>query len=264
MTTIAAPGAGGLLRQWRQRRRLSQLDLAVAADVSSRHVSFIETGRAKPSPELLLHLADRLEVPLRDRNALLLAAGYAPVYRETPLEAEEMSPVRHALDEIVRGHAPYPAVVVDRRWDLVTANDAALRLLTDGITPELLVPPVNALRIALHPQGLRPRIENFTEWASHLLERLDRQIAVTAAADLVDLARELRGYPGVPTETRPSPVADRLFVPIALRHRGQTLRLFSTVATFGTALDITIAELAIEAFFPADPTTAEALSASSL
>lgn len=259
-----ALGVGGLLRGWRQRRRLSQLDLAIAAEVSTRHLSFVETGRAKPSREFVIHLAEQLEVPLRERNSLLLAAGYAPVYRQTPLEADEMEPVRAALDKIVRGHQPFPALVVDRRWDLVTANDAALDVLTDGVSAALLAAPTNALRISLHPDGIAPRIVNFAEWARHILDRLDRQIAVSADPDLRALAEELRTYPGV-TPSQPSDdLASRLFVPLVLHHNGRELRFFSTIATFGTALDITVAELSIESFFPADAGTAEAVAALSL
>ena len=267
MTAIAVagrgPGVGSMLRTWRRRRRLSQLDLASAAEVSTRHLSFVETGRSKPSRELVLHLAERLEVPLRERNTLLLAAGYAPAYHETPIDADEMAPVREALDRIVRGHEPYPAVVVDRRWDLVTANDTALRILTAGVSPAVLAPRPNALRVTLHPDGLAPRIENLAEWSSHLLERLDREVAVSGADDLRALADELRSYPGVArdAENGGGGLADRLFVPLVLQHEGHVLRFFSTVATFGTALDITIAELAIESFFPADAATAEALRA---
>lgn len=257
---LTPPGVGGLLRDWRQRRRLSQLDLALSAEVSTRHLSFVETGRSTPSRELVMHLAERLGVPLRDRNSLLLAAGYAPVYRQTALEEDEMAPVRAALDKIVAGHVPFPAIVVDRRWELVTANAPALQIMTAGVAPELLTPPINALRVSLHPDGMAERIANFPQWAGHLLERLDRQIAVSGAPDLVALAEELRTYPGVGLPSRPADVADRLFVPLVLRHAGQELRLFSTVATFGTALDITVSELAIESFFPADESTANALA----
>lgn len=257
---LTAPGVGGLLREWRHSRHLSQLDLAVTAGVSARHLSFVETGRSKPSRELVIHLAHELDVPLRDRNALLLAAGYAPVYRQTALEEDEMAPVRGALDKIVNAHEPFPAVVVDRRWELVTANGAALAMLTAGVAPELLAPLVNALRVSLHPDGMAGRIANFTQWAEHLLARLDRQIAVTRAADLVVLAEELRAYPGVGPTSRSTDVAERLFVPLVLSHAGQELRFFSTVATFGTAVDITVAELAIESFFPADEDTARFLT----
>ncbi|MGQ0617555.1 MAG: helix-turn-helix domain-containing protein [Acidimicrobiia bacterium] len=260
MTVVMIPGAGGLLRDWRQRRRLSQQDLALAAEVSARHLSFVETGRSTPSRELILHLAAQLEVPLRDRNALLLAAGYAPVYHETPFDADEMAPVREALDKIARGHEPFPAVVVDRHWDLVTLNDAALALLTAGVASDLLVPPVNALRISLHPDGIAKRIVNLTQWSGHLLARLDRQIAVTGAPGLIGLAAELRSYPGISADRSLTGVADRLFVPLVLSDGDRELQLFSTVATFGTPLDITVAELAIESFFPADAATAHVLA----
>ncbi len=253
--------AGALLRRWRQRRRLSQLDLAVAAEVSARHLCFVETGRSRPSRELLLHLAEHLDVPLRDRNALLLAAGYAPAYRERPVDDQEMEPIRVALDRIVRSHEPYPAIVVNRRWDLVVANAAATGILVEGVAPELLSPPVNALRVSLHPHGLASRIANLSEWATHLLERLDREIASSGDTQLIALAAELRGYPGIGESHDPSDPAGRLFVPLVIRSGDTVLRFFSTVATFGTALDITVAELAIESFFPADAATADALGA---
>jgi transcriptional regulator with XRE-family HTH domain len=253
-----------LLRDWRQRRRLSQLDLASEAEVSPRHLSFVETGRSKPSRELLLHLAEHLDVPLRERNSLLLAAGYAPSYHETPLDADEMQPIRDALDKILAGHDPYPAVVVDKRWDLLTANSAAFAILSDGVDPALLTPTANAMRIAMHPKGLAPRIVNFEEYSDHLVTRLDRQAALAADPDLYALAEEVRGYPGVSdvpaTETN---AASLLFVPMVMRTgAGEQLSFFSTLATFGTALDITVAELSIESFFPADAATVEALHAS--
>lgn len=252
---LRSPGVGGLLREWRHRRRLSQLDLAVHAEVSARHISFVETGRSVPSRELVIHLSERLDVPLRDRNSMLLAAGYAPLYRQTALEADEMVPVRDALDRIVIGHQPYPAVVVDRHWDLVVANDGARAILTPGVDPELLDPPINVLRATLHPRGMAPRIANLAEWAEHLIERLERQIAVTGAKDLIELAAELRSYPGIASPARPTDVASRLFVPLVLECDGAQLSLVSTIATFGTALDVTIAELAIESFFPIDAAT---------
>jgi transcriptional regulator with XRE-family HTH domain len=242
---------GPLLREWRQRRRLSQLDLAVEAEVSSRHLSFVETGRSQPSRELVLHLAERLDVPLRERNALLLAAGYAPVYRETPLDAPDMAPVRDALDRILAAHAPFPAVVVDRGWSLVAANDPALGLLTSGVSPTLLEPPVNALRVSLHPDGLAPRIGNLAEWSAHLLDRLRRERDVSGDPALAALYDELRAYPRV--VERVEHAGPALFVPLEL----DGLRFFSTVATFGTALDVTLAELSIESFFPADAATRE-------
>ena len=263
--SVAAParGVGDLLRDWRQRRRLSQLDLAVEADVSARHLSFVETGRSRPSRELVVHLAEHLEVPLRERNALLLAAGYAPVYAETPLDSPSMGRVRDALDTILAGHEPFPAVIVDRRWDLVAANRPALQILADGVAPALLAPPANAMRVCFHPDGLAPRITNLAEYSAHLLSRLRRQVAVSPDPVVEELVEELRHYPGV--EDAPTTAVDpasMLFVPFCLRTRaGDQLTFFSTLATFGTALDITLAELSIESFFPADSTTEAALRA---
>lgn len=263
MTAPAGTSAvGALLREWRQRRRMSQMDLALEANVSTRHLSFVETGRARPSADLVLHLADELDVPLRERNSLLLAAGYAPVYSDTPLEAGEMEPVRAALDTILAGHEPFPAVVVDRHWDLVTANRTAYRTFIDGIPGHLLGPPANALRLTLHPEGLAPRITNLPEYSAHVLERLHRQATTSGDPALAALLEELRAYPGV-TMRSPAPgdIASRLFVPLVLQTGdGRELRFFSTIATFGTALDITIAELAIESLFPADDATSAALA----
>jgi transcriptional regulator with XRE-family HTH domain len=254
-----APGVGGLLREWRRRRRLSQLDVALGAAVSARHLSFVETGRSRPSRELVLHLAERLDVPLRERNDLLLAAGFAPVYRQTDLDAEEMAPVREALERILAGHEPFPAVVVNRRWDLVSANRAALAILGEGVAPELLAPPLNTLRVCLHPDGLAPRIVNLAQYSAHLLDHLRRHAAASgdpAAAALLD---ELRGYPGVSEEAGAVAPAARLFVPLVIRAGGRELTFFNTVATFGTAVDITLADLVIESLFPADEETATAL-----
>jgi transcriptional regulator with XRE-family HTH domain len=262
-TMTARSEVGGLLKEWRHRRRMSQLDLAVEADVSPRHLSFVETGRSRPSRELLLHLAEHLDVPLRDRNTLLLAAGFAPAYRQTGLEAGEMAPVRDALEKILTSHEPFPAVIVDRHWDLVSGNRPAMAVLTDGVDPELLAPPVNALRVSLHPRGMAPRIANLDEWSAHLLTRLHRQHLATADPELGRLYEELRGYPGVvDPSTVEHDLAAMLFVPLVLRvPEGPDLHFFSTLATFGTAVDITVAELAIESFFPADEPTARALSA---
>jgi transcriptional regulator with XRE-family HTH domain len=266
-TSARTPGVGPLLREWRQQRHLSQLDLAGTAEVSTKHLSFVETGRSKPSRELVLHLAEHLEVPLRERNALLLAAGYAPVYQQSSLDSTEMAPVRDALDRILASHEPFPAIVVDRGWDLVAANGPALAILTQGVDPALLAPPANALRVSLHPDGLAPRITNLAEYGSHILTRLHRQAQLSADPALVALGEELRAYPGVaevvaiPNADADDPVA-KLFVPLAIEHGGQTLTFFSTMSTFGTALDITVAELSIESFFPADAETAAALHAS--
>ena len=264
MTTITTSraGVGDLLRDWRHRRRLSQLDLASEAEVSPRHLSFVETGRSKPSRELVLHLAEHLDVPLRERNSLLLAAGYAPVYRERSLDDAEMDPVRDALDRILGGHEPYPAVIVDRRWDLVSANESALLLFTAGVAEHLLQPPVNVYRLGLHPDGLAPRVRNLAEYSQHLLTRLERDVALSGDPELGALLDEVRGYPDLthPGDRDTDP-AELLFLPMVFTTvDGQELTFFSTLATFGTAMDVTVAELSIEAFFPADATTREALA----
>ena len=206
MVVTSSPSpVGELLRTWRQRRSLSQLELALEADVSARHLSFLETGRSRPSREMVIRLSDELEVPLRERNALLLAAGYAPVYAERPLDSPEMEPVRQAIERFLRAHEPYPAVVVDRYHNLVTANDA-LELLLDGVAPELLAPPANGIRIALHPDGMAPRTLNLREWSAHLLDRLRREARFTGDPELARLYDELPPTPGYtsPRSTRTS------------------------------------------------------------
>ncbi|CAN5142053.1 helix-turn-helix transcriptional regulator [soil metagenome] len=249
--------AGQLLRDWRQRRRLSQLELSIQADISTRHLSFVETGRARPSRELLLHLAEELGLALRDRNHLLLAAGYAPVYSELALEAPEMTAVRTAVGQILTGHEPYPAVVVDRGWNLVEGN-AAVAMFTAAAAPELLEPPVNVLRASLHPDGMAGRIVNLGEWRAHLLGRLRRQLELSGDAELAALYDELAGYPGGAPEPHGLP-AGGLVTPLRIRHGDGELAFISTVATFGTPLDVTVAELMIESFFPADAVTAAVL-----
>ena len=261
VTTAAHPHppVGDLLRSWRRRRSLSQLELALNAEVSSRHVSFLETGRARPSREMVLHLAEHLEVPLRDRNGLLLAASYAPAYAERELGTPEMAPVRQALDRFLRAHEPFPAVVIDRHYNLLSANDA-VALLTGGVSPQLLEPPANALRVTLHPQGMAPRIANLEQWSGHLMHRLRRQASVTGDPELESLYDELARYPDVSTEAPRDDEAD-IVLPMRLRERDGDgeLSFFSTVSTFGTAVDITLAELAIEAFYPANAQTAARL-----
>jgi transcriptional regulator with XRE-family HTH domain len=247
---------GELLRAWRMRRSLSQLELALEADVSSRHVSFLETGRARPSREMVLRLAEHLDIPLRERNRLLLAAGYAPLYAERSLQAPEMAPVHQALDRFLRAHEPYPAIVIDRHHNLVSANDA-LGALTEGVAPELLASPANALRVALHPRGMAPRVLNLEEWSAHLLHRLRREAALTADPELERLRDELAGYPGVCLEApRDEGVAGDIVVPLRLRTATRELAFFSTISTFGSAIDITLDELMIEAFYPANAATA--------
>lgn len=260
-TALAHPGAsrasiGELLRSWRRRRSLSQLELALEADVSSRHVSFVETGRARPSREMVLRLAEHLDIPLRERNSLLLAAGYAPLYAERSLAEPEMTPVHQALDRFLRAHEPYPALVIDRHHNLVSANDA-LGALTEGVAAELLEPPANALRVALHPQGMAPRVLNLEQWSAHLLHRLRREAALTADPELRRLHDELAGYPGVCLEPpRDEGAAGAIVVPLRLRSAGRELAFFSTISTFGSAVDITLDELMIEAFYPANAATA--------
>ncbi|WP_206788200.1 helix-turn-helix domain-containing protein [Amycolatopsis sp. MtRt-6] len=244
---------GELLREWRDRRRISQLDLAISADISTRHLSFVETGRSKPSRDMVLRLGEHLDVPLRERNRLLLAAGFAPAYTETALAEPELDAVRQAVRQLLTSHEPYPAAVVDRNWDLVDAN-AAVGLFVAGIPPELTT---NVLRATLHPGGMAPHIRNLGEWRAHLLGRLRRQVGQTADPGLDELLDELRGYPcdqPVPEVEVPGP--GDIFVPLKFRHDGTDLTFFSTVATFGTPLDVTVAELVIESFFPADSATA--------
>jgi transcriptional regulator with XRE-family HTH domain len=258
MAATAPAPVGELLRTWRQRRNLSQLELALNAVVSARHLSFLETGRARPSREMVIRLAEELEVPLRERNALLLAAGYAPVYAARPLDAPEMSPVRQALDRFLRAHEPYPAVVVDRYHNLVAANDA-LDLLLNGVDPALLEPPANGMRIALHPRGMAPRTLNLGEWSAHLLQRVRREAQITGDPGLADLYEELAGYPGVEIAPQHADIQPTdIVLPLKLLDTdGESeLAFFSTLSTFGTASDITLSELAIEAFYPANAHTA--------
>lgn len=250
---------GDLLRELRERRRLSQLAFSLQAGVSARHLSFIETGRSQPSREMILHLAEQLEAPLRERNQMLLAAGYAPAYVERPLSAPQMAAVREAVRQVLARHEPYPALVVDRMWTLVDANES-LSIFTEDIAPELLAAPINCMRLALHPQGLAPRIVNLGEWRVHLLTRLRRVIARTDDPAFLALYDELAAYPcDQPEPTIEYPGAHEIFAPLRLSYHGAELRFFSMIATFGSALDITVSELSIESFFPADDATAEAL-----
>jgi transcriptional regulator with XRE-family HTH domain len=262
---IDRPAVGLLLRDWRKRRHLSQLDLALEAGVSNRHLSFVETGRARPSAELVMHLAEQLDVPLRERNGLLLAAGYAPAYGQRDLAEPEMGPVREALQRVLAGHEPYPALVVDRHWGMVDAN-RAVALLTAGVAAHLLEPPVNVLRLALHPEGLAPRVVNLAEWRAHLLDRLGRQAVASGDPALGVLYEELAAYPcGGERSPPPDLTASEVAVPLRLRvgdvEGDGELAFISTITTFGTAVDITVSELSIEAFFPADEATAGKLRA---
>lgn len=252
---------GDLLRDWRQRRRLSQLDLACDAEISTRHLSFVETGRARPSRALILHLGDLLDLPLRERNRLLLAAGFAPQFPEHALDAPQMARAREAMQQVLDIQDPYPAVAVDRHWNLVMGNRMA-RLLLRDVSPHLLAPTPNVLRISLHPEGLAPAIVNLGEWRRHLLDRLKRQVAGSGDAGLAALLQELSAYPELPGEDTPggfdSPMPDVLVL-FRLRSPLGELALFSTLTVFGTPLDITLSELALESFYPADAQTAERL-----
>jgi len=254
---------GGLLRVWRERRRLSQLELAGAADISARHMSFLETGRSVPSRAMLLRLAERLQIPLRERNSLLLSAGYAPMYSERRLDDPALEQARQAVDLVLAGHEPYPALAVDRHWTLVSANAAFGRLLS-GTAPRLLEPPVNVLRLGLHPDGVAPRIVNYAQWRDHMLRRLRQQVSTTADPILAELLVEFEGYPQVEATSEHSAVETNEYggvvMPFVLRTDQGTLSFFSTVTVFGTPLDITLAELAIESFFPADTQTAQLLA----
>jgi transcriptional regulator with XRE-family HTH domain len=250
---------GVLLRDWRQRRRLSQMELALEAGVSTRHLSFVETGRAQPSPEMVLTLAEQLEVPLRERNQLLLAAGYAPRYGDHSLDDPELQNVRDAVGHVLAGHEPYPAFAVDRWWTMVASN-AALGPLLEGVSEALLTPPVNCIRVALHPEGLAPRILNLPEWKGHLVHRLEREAQVTGDQRVAELLHEVLSYPGEPAPQDPSGLALMVSLRLAAGEQGPPLSFISTVTTFGTAVEVTVSELSLEAFFPADPDTAAWLS----
>ncbi|HKS20957.1 MAG TPA: helix-turn-helix transcriptional regulator [Bradyrhizobium sp.] len=249
---------GDHLREWRQRRHLSQLDLAGDAEISARHLSFVETGRAAPSREMVLKLAERLEVPLRERNVLLVAAGFAPAFPQRPLDDPALKSARIAIDLVLRAHEPNPALAYDRHWNLVTANRMVAPLL-EGVPERLLVQPLNILRLAFHPEGLAARTVNLAEWAAHLLERLHRQCEATADPELIRLYHDLRTYP---LPARSGPLApDNVAIPFKLRHHGEVLSFISTTMVFGTPVDVTLSELALETFFPADEATAQRLKA---
>lgn len=253
---------GALLREWRTRRRVSQLDLSLSVGVSARHLSFIETGRSRPSPEMVLAIADGLEIPLRERNTLLLAAGFAPRYQSRPLEDAALSPARDAVQRLLDAHDPYPGIVIDRCWNIVGTNRAA-STLTTGLPDELLGPPANVYRLCLHPDGLAGRTLNFADWAGYLLHQLRRTIALTGDTGLMALDEEVRGYPGVAaaaTARGAAPDSASLLIPLVLDvGGGRRLSMFTTLTTFGTPLDVTLAELAVELFYPADAKSADML-----
>ncbi|MET9610599.1 helix-turn-helix transcriptional regulator [Streptomyces sp. NPDC006512] len=258
MTTA---NVGALLRTWRERRGISQLELAGRADSSSRHISFVENGRSRPSEEMVLRLADHLDVPVRDRNALLMAAGYAPRYPHTPLDAPSMAVLREGLERLMSAYEPYPALVVDAAYDVVAANRGVMMLL-DGMPDHLLAPPLNAMRITLHPEGLARRIHNLREWRGHLLAQMERQIALARSSALRALYEEVAAYPVAERPGDREPLEEAvpyIALPLRIEHDGQILSFVSSISTFNTPMDVTVAELAIETLLPADPATAKYL-----
>jgi transcriptional regulator with XRE-family HTH domain len=266
MATVSSqPGPGALLREWRDRRRLTQLELALEAGVSARHLSFVETGRSKPGREMLLSVAEQLEIPFRERNQLLLAAGHAPAFPERSLDGPELAPVREALELILTGHEPYPAVVVDRAWNLVAANSVTFTLTeVVDVDPALLEPPINVLRVGLHPRGLAPLIINLADWHAHFLERLERQLAITGDDQLAALIEEVAGYPVPESEHHAvsGSGGSEILGPLNVRAPdGGELSFFGMFATFDTPFEVTSSELAMELLFPANRTTAETLKA---
>lgn len=264
--TSSDQGVGPLLRAWREQRRVSQLELALRADSSARHISFVETGRSRPSEEMVLRLAEHLDVPVRERNALLLAAGYAPRYPETPLDDPALDALREGVERLIQGYEPYPAVVVDATYDVVAANRGILMLL-DGIPESLLTPPLNAMRLTLHPEGLAPRIRNLRAWRRHLLDQMERQIALRRSEPLRALYEEVAAYPIPETDDgngngNDDQLADpvpHFALPMRIEHEGRILSFISSISTFNTPMDVTVAELAIETFLPADPATVKYL-----
>ncbi|MGW2517449.1 helix-turn-helix domain-containing protein [Streptomyces sp. NPDC001617] len=260
VTAPADRGVGPLLRAWREQRRVSQLELALRADSSARHISFIETGRSRPSEEMVLRLAEHLEVPVRERNSLLLAAGYAPHYPETPLDDPALDALREGMERLIQGYEPYPAFVVDATYNVVAANRGVLMLL-DGLPESLLQPPLNAMRLTLHPEGLAPRIRNLREWRGHLLAQMERQIALHRSEPLRALYEEVAAYPVQETHQAPEPPdpVPHFALPMRLEHEDRILSFISSISTFNTPMDVTVAELAIETLLPADPATVKYL-----
>jgi transcriptional regulator with XRE-family HTH domain len=258
----AGKGVGPLLRAWRERRRVSQLELALRADSSARHISFVETGRSRPSEEMVLRLAEHLDVPVRERNSLLLAAGYAPHYPETPLDDPALDALREGLERLIQGYEPYPALVVDATYTVVAAN-RGITMLLDGVPESLLQPPLNAMRLTLHPEGLAPRIRNLGEWRGHLLAQMERQIALHRSEPLRALYDEVAAYPVPEAVDDGDELAGSVpyfALPMRIEHDGRVLSFISSISTFNTPMDVTVSELAIETFLPADPATAKYLN----
>ncbi|WP_066367577.1 helix-turn-helix domain-containing protein [Herbidospora mongoliensis] len=243
---------GELLRHWRHRRGLSQLDLAIAADVSARHVSLVETGKSTPSADMILRLADQLDVPLRERNRLLLAAGFAPRYAERPLNREALAAAWEAIERVLHAHEPYPALVIDRGWNILMTNRAIDPFLAE-VSPDLLVPPINMVRLGLHPRGLAPHIVNLAQVRSRLRIRIGRQLAAAPEPGLTALYEELLA---LGSEGVDDPIESEIAIPMVFHFGGRELRLFSTTTTFGTPMDITLDEIAIESYYPTDAETA--------
>lgn len=253
-----ANGVGPLLRHWRERAGLSQLELALRADSSARHISFVETGRTRPSPEMVLRLAEHLDVPVRERNALLLAAGHAPHYPETPVDDPSLAALREGLERMLTAYEPFPALVVDGRYEVVAANRGIAALL-EGVAGHLLRPPLNAMRLTLHPEGLAPRIRNLPQWREHLLEQMRRQLALLRSAPLRELYEEVAALPVSGEDAERRETASPFALPLVIEHQGHVLSFFSTITTFNTPVDVTVSELAMETFVPADPGTAALL-----
>jgi transcriptional regulator with XRE-family HTH domain len=257
----ANASVGVLVRSWREQRGLSQLDLAMEAEISQKHLSFIENGRSTPSRDMVLQLAEHLDVPLRERNAMLLAAGFAPIYRDRPLTDPALARAMTMIERLLKAHEPYPALTVNRHWTMVSANSAVLPLLA-AVDPELMKPPVNVLRLSLHPRGLAPLIVNLAEWRAHLIDRLRRQIRITRDPTLDALSRELTAYSASAAHSAShvaSTATDEVAVPLKLRTHDGVLSFLSTITVFGTPVEITLSELSLEAFYPADAETAAAL-----
>jgi len=263
MNRVESKKVGALLREWRVRRRLSQLDLAYDTEISQRHLSFLEIGRSQPSREMILRLSEQLEIPLRERNVLLAAAGFAAVFPERPLGDGSLAAARKAVDLILNGLEPNPSFAVDRHWTLIAANKAANIFMAE-VDSSLLEPPVNMLRICLHPKGFTPQVINYSQWRKNVLEYLKRQVEATADSFLLELYRELKSYP------KPKALRDNLqsreidysgfAIPLRLLTGDGQLSFISTVTVFGTPIDITLSELAVESFFPADEKTAEIMN----
>ena len=253
---------GALLKLWREQRRLSQLALALDVGVSARHLSFVETGRSRPSAELIVALATRMEVPLRERNELLLAGGFAPRYEETPIDAPALATVRASIERVLSAHDPYPGVALDRYWNVVIANKAA-ESMVELLPPALRGPPINTFRAGLHPDGLSRLTANFDEWGAYLLRQLERLVTTTLDPTAAALLAEILDWPNVKslrvTSLRAGPIQGQLLVPFIIDLQGQRLSMFTTLATLGSPLDVTLSELTVELFYPADDETAKAL-----